>query len=318
MRIGIVSWNTAGLLGHCLDRLPAALGGARAEVVVVDNDSGDDSAAAAGARDGVTVMVNPCNVGYARAMNQALSGTTAPVLLALNPDTDPPPGSLERLVGHVLAHPRTGLAAPLLTDAEGVVQQSVFPYPGPLQALETNLLPRPVRRLGPRRTVDGPGDPSLTLRRRWVIGAVHCMRSEALGGRPPYSDRWFMYAEDLELCWRLQQQGWTTALLQGIAVVHHGSASAGQRWGRGAELELRSLPNLYEWLWTDRSPTLGRAAAAVNAGSIAAKRMILYAAGGLRPGERGRLAREKASDLGRLQDYHGRVLAHGPDRLAPG
>src|SRR3546814_14755832 len=84
VRVGIVSWNTAELLDRCLAALPAALGELEAEVVVVDNDSDDDSAAVA-ERHGVKVVHNADHDGYARGMNAALDDTDAPVLIALNP-----------------------------------------------------------------------------------------------------------------------------------------------------------------------------------------------------------------------------------------
>src|SRR3954447_47854 len=98
VRVGIVSWNTGECLGQCLDALPAALEGVDAEIVVVDNASSDDSADVAAARPWVRVVRNDVNLGYAKAMNQALGGTEAEFLLAVNPDTVCPPGSLSALV----------------------------------------------------------------------------------------------------------------------------------------------------------------------------------------------------------------------------
>ena len=98
VRVGIVSWNTAEWLDRCLSALPAALGELEAEVVVVDNASSDGSADRAAAFGWADVRRSDDNVGYSRAMNVALADTDAPTLLALNPDTEPPPRSLERLV----------------------------------------------------------------------------------------------------------------------------------------------------------------------------------------------------------------------------
>src|SRR5690606_3049727 len=94
-----------------------------------DNDSGDDSAEVAGRVAGVEVIRNTDNVGYARGMNQALAGSDAPVLIALNPDTEPAPGSLEALIDHLLAHPRVGLVVPRLTHLDGRLQHSVYRFP---------------------------------------------------------------------------------------------------------------------------------------------------------------------------------------------
>ena len=80
---------------------------------MVDNASSDRSVEVARARArahaGVTVRSRTVNVGYAVAMNDALAGSTAPVLLALNPDTELPPGSIARLVAELDRHPDAGL-----------------------------------------------------------------------------------------------------------------------------------------------------------------------------------------------------------------
>jgi GT2 family glycosyltransferase len=131
VRVGIVSWNTAALLDRCLAALPAATNGLNAEVVLVDNASSDHSVEVARRHAGVTVVANEENVGYARGMNQALThdaGPTPPeVLIALNPDTVPPPGSLTRLVEDLLGQPEVGLIVPQLLNPDGTLQHSVSP-----------------------------------------------------------------------------------------------------------------------------------------------------------------------------------------------
>lgn len=233
VRVGIVSWNTAALLERCLAALPAALGDLDAEVVVVDNASDDDSAAVAAAHDGVTVVENATNAGYARAMNQALAGTDAPVLVALNPDTEPPPGSLATLVAGLRARPRAGLVVPRLTSADGRLQHSVYRFPSvPLAAVVCFVPPRWQRTaLGRRWWLEGAAPHDRTEPIDWAIGAVHVLRTAALGDGPVYSERWFMYAEDIERCWRLRERGWERWLLADVTVPHVGNAAGAQAWG---------------------------------------------------------------------------------------
>jgi N-acetylglucosaminyl-diphospho-decaprenol L-rhamnosyltransferase len=309
VRIGIVSWNTAAVLDRCLTLLPAALGGLSAEVVVVDNASSDDSVDVARSHAGVGVQLRADNGGYGLAMNQALGGTEAPVLIALNPDTEPFPGSLRALVDYLGQHPKVGLVVPTLLGSDGEPQRSVYPYPGMGAALENGIVPPRWRRTSPPRVADGS---SGSLHRRWAVGAVHCIRSAALAGQAPYSTRWFMYAEDIELCWRLRRTGWSLVSLRGVVVVHHGNVAGAQRWGEGAELELRSLPNIYDWVWTDRSPLQGRATAAVNACGVAAKGAALQLAAALRRGAMTSEWEHRAAELRTLRGYHGAVARHGP------
>lgn len=240
VQVGIVSWNTEDLLDRCLAALPAALDGLDAEIVVVDNASTDDSAARAAAH-GVRVIVNDTNLGYARAMNQALAGD-ADVLIACNPDTEPPAGALRALVEQLLADPARGLVVPRLVEPDGSLQHSVHRFPTPLTSLALAVLPTQVLRgrLGRRLCLEGTVDLSGQEEIDWAIGAVHVVRAEALEGAAPYDERWFMYVEDLDLCWRLRRRGWQVWLDGWVAVPHVGNAAGAVAWG-----EARSR----RWQW---------------------------------------------------------------------
>jgi GT2 family glycosyltransferase len=65
----------------------------------------------------------------------------------------------------------------------------------------------------------------------WAIGAVHVMRAGAVKADRPYSERWFMYVEDLDLCWQLRRDGWRVRLEPEVQVTHVGNASGRQAWG---------------------------------------------------------------------------------------
>jgi N-acetylglucosaminyl-diphospho-decaprenol L-rhamnosyltransferase len=233
VRVGIVSWNTAGLLDRCLESVPAAVGDLDAEVVVVDNASSDASADVAAAHAGVVVVRNTDNVGYAKAMNQALDGSDAAVLIALNPDTEPPPGSLAALVERLSGAPNVGLVVPRLTNADGSLQKSAQRFPSLRLAAAAGFLPRRWQRggLGRRWWLEGAATHDRNEAIDWAIGAVHVIRAAALDGAAPYSERWFMYVEDLELCWRLHVDGWETRLEADIEIPHVGNASGEQAWG---------------------------------------------------------------------------------------
>jgi GT2 family glycosyltransferase len=256
LRVGIVSWNTAPELDRCLRALPAALGSVVAEVVVVDNSSADDSAAVAAGHAGVRVVGNDANLGYARAMNQALAGTAAPVLAAVNPDTVPPPGSIAELAHRLLDAPEVGLVAPRLADLDGGNQHSAYRFPSPAVSLAT-ALPLRVQRgaLGRRLGLEAAGPPPVPLDVDWAVGAVHVIRATALAGRAPYDERWFMYAEDIELCWWLGRRGWRCRYEADVVVPHEGNVAGAKAWG--ADRTARWLPATYDWYARDR----GRAAA---------------------------------------------------------
>lgn len=259
LRVGIVSWNTATLLDRCLAALPAALDGVPAEVVVVDNASADASATVA-ARHHVHLVSNPDNRGYAVAMNQALAGSSAPLLLALNPDTEPPPGSIRRLVEAAAVHPRAGVLVPRLVGADGRHQPSAYRLPGPVVPIVAAASTRRLRQsgLGQRLLLES-GVPHRSGPVGWAIGAVHLIRAAALAGEAPYDERSFMYAEDLDLCWRLRQRGAPTVLVADVAIPHVGNAAGAQAWGQ--DRSIRYWTATYDVLARRRSPSFARATA---------------------------------------------------------
>jgi GT2 family glycosyltransferase len=309
--VGIVSWNTAGHLDACLAALPAALGDLAAEVVVVDNASDDDSAAVA-RRHGATVIENDRNLGYAVAMNQALADRGGPPvawLLALNPDTVPGPGSLERLVQRGRDRSGAGVIVPRLVDEHGRAQPSAYRFPGPFVPVVAALSPRAVRRgrLGRHLLLDGSG-PHRGGRIDWAIGAVHLIRAEALDGEAPYSERSFMYAEDLDLCWRLAQRGAPTVLADDVSILHVGNVAGAQAWGD--DRSVRFWIATYDVIAQRRSRRAARAAAA--GGALAATLAILRSA--LRARRAGQ--REDARRLIAIRRHelavHARVAVRGP------
>lgn len=304
VRVGIVSWNTATLLDRCLAALPAALAGTAYEVVVVDNDSADASASVATGHAGVRLIRNPANVGYGRAMNQALAGADAQVLVALNPDTEAPARSLARLVERLMDDPGVGLVGPCLVDDRGVAQYTARRFPSLAVAGAACLLP--VRyhggALGRRLLLEAAPQPGSPADVDWVIGAVHVIRASALRDRRPYDERWFMYVEDIELCWWLAARGWRRRLEADIVVPHLGNASGSQAWSDPGAYDERCFDAVYDWHQRDVGRGRTRALAAINALNAASRAAVAITAG--RPADH-------LATLRRAAPYHLRVALHG-------
>ncbi len=311
VRVGVVTWNSGAHLAACLDALPGALGRYwdRTEVVVVDNASSDDSASIAAAA-GARVMHFAVNAGYARAMNEALDDPTAQFLIALNPDTRARPGSLEALVDRLATDVKLAVVAPRLEHPGGRLQHSAHRFPSVLGACIAGFVPLRFRRgrLGERRLLErfsderhhrfGPVD--------WTIGAVHAMRSSAVGSRP-YSERYFMYVEDLELCHRVRQAGFGVALDGTVVVEHVGNASGAVAFG--ARREARWLDAMYDWYARTNGTARARAWALANTVGLSLKLIvlrILSIAGSSSADE------SKAQSRRRLARYHLGKLIGGP------
>ena len=307
--IGIVSWNTADHLARCLDALPAAVDGMVAEVVVVDNASTDGSADVAEAHPGVRVVRNGTNVGYARAVNQALAGTEAPALIALNPDTVPPPGSLRALVAR-LRETGAGVVVPVLRNPDGTRQHSVHRFPSRRLAVVVSLPGRLHRgRLGRRFWLESADGPTPGGPVDWAIGAVHVIDATALGpDEPPYSERWFMYVEDLDLCHRLARRGRVTWLDLDVEVVHVGNAAGAQAWGDARDR--RWWWATYDFVHLTAGASVLRQLAGLHLLSAVGHLVGAVAASiPRRPGRRRH--RDRVRALARVLDVHALVLARG-------
>src|SRR5439155_1129305 len=96
----------------------------------------------------------------------------------------------------------------------------------------------------------------------WAIGAFLLIRREAWDAAGGFDDRQWMYAEDLDLGWRVAQAGWSTRYVPSARVLHHASAATTQAWGD--ERTLRWLRSTYAWMLRRRGPLRTRTTAAIN------------------------------------------------------
>lgn len=220
----LVTYNSAGAIGECLDALRAL---PDLEVVVVDNASSDTTREEVNRR-GVRLIANPENRGFAAAVNQGVRATVSPLVLLLNPDTRPLRG-IDALAA-LFSNPKTGAAGGVLLGDDGHPQAGFMarnlPRPVTLvfEVLGLNrLFPRnPVnwhyRCLGLSVTspvrVDQPAGAFLMFSRQaW----------ETVGG---FDERFFpIWFEDVDFCARLKASGFHVWFHPDAVARHHGAHS---------------------------------------------------------------------------------------------
>ncbi len=237
--IVIVNYRSAGLAIDCLRSLaPEVLGHPAARVVVVENNSGDDSAdrlASAirdqGWGDWASLVLAPRNGGFAAGNNlaiaPALASANPPSLVwLLNPDTIVRPGALGALVDFFERRPEVGLAGSRSESIDGTPLQSAFRFPTILSELEGGLRLGPVSRLLERRVVtppvsdsEGPTD--------WVAGFSLMVRREVFEAVGLLDEGYFMYFEEVDFCLRAARAGWPCWYVPGSRVVHLVGQSSG-------------------------------------------------------------------------------------------
>jgi GT2 family glycosyltransferase len=274
----VVSWNTRELLARCLASMAEAVQAGRAAVCVVDNDSGDGSAEMVEAEYPWALLVRSGgNLGFGPAVNLGVRlAPRTPWVAPCNADIALEPGALERLLEAGGDSGRVGAVAPVLVEEDGEPQHSVYPFPGVWFTLLFSLgLHHVSARWADRHCIPGSWD---RWRRRevpWVIGAVLLVRRTAWDEVGGFDEEQWMYAEDLDLGWRLHRAGWSTLYVPEARVIHYGSAAAEQAWSDDARLE-RWMDATYAWMLKRRGPLRTRAVAALNVlGSRA--RIAVYA-----------------------------------------
>lgn len=261
--MAVVSWNTRQLLLRCLQSLREEALAGRAEVWVVDNCSGDGSAAAARAEaPWANVVESRENLGFGPAVNLVARRTDSDWLLAANADVALDHGALETMV-RAGADPRVGAVAPRLLLRNGETQHSVYPLPTVPFTLLFNLgTYRVSRRLANRLCLEGWWDPEQPRAVPWAIGACLLLRRSAFDAVGGFEDRQWLYAEDLDLGWRLHDHGWITRYEPAARVRHEAGAATAAAFGDGRTD--RSMAATYDVLLRRRGRTRTIVTAALN------------------------------------------------------
>jgi hypothetical protein len=225
----VVSYRCEALLRSCLSALLANPSSGTMRVEVVDNASGDGTAEMVRREfPGVELTVNRENAGFSRANNPALARGRAPYALVLNPDTRITPGSLDALLALMESRPEIGIAGPRLELEDGGFDHaSRRSFPTPLSALGhfsgIGRRERATGRLAAYRAPEvesGPVDA--------VNGAFMLIRRSALDRVGAFDTRYWMYMEDLDLCYRFAQAGWTVWFEPSVTVIHVKAGTSGQ------------------------------------------------------------------------------------------
>lgn len=229
MAVAVVNYNTRDLLRTCLETVRAE---SPRELVVVDNASTDGSAGMVRMEfPEVYLVANTINPGYGTAANQAVAHCSAPYVLLLNGDTCVQPGTLRALRLYLDAHPEAAIVGPHLLNPDGTLQPSSFPFPTPLHMLvEETTLGRRIGRIPVLRDRYLRTWSHLYARIvPWVMGAALAIRREAFDAVGGFDESFYLYFEEVDLCYRLATAGWQVHFSPDASVVHVGRASTSQR-----------------------------------------------------------------------------------------
>lgn len=216
----VVSFNSADYLPDCLRSLRSE---GVDEVVVVDNASTDGSAGVVSACDpAATVVEAGGNLGFGSAANLGVARTFADHVLILNPDAVVEPGTMKALSDALDRDQGLAVVGPRMENLDGSLYPSVRRFPNLTVAFGHAFLglvwpANPYTRR--YRMLDWDHD-SLSADVDWVSGACMLVRRSAFDVIGGFDEAYFMYVEDVDLCWRLGNAGWRIGYEPGGRVVH--------------------------------------------------------------------------------------------------
>jgi N-acetylglucosaminyl-diphospho-decaprenol L-rhamnosyltransferase len=239
----IVNWNTCSYLQRCLETVFASEGDFSYRVVVVDNASADDSVAMVREKfPQVTVIALDDNLGYPKGNNVGLRelgyraagdvDSDAPrYALLLNPDTEVPMDSIWRMVRFMDAHPEIGVAGPKLIMEDGSLDKACRRgFPTPMVSIYHFS---GLSKLFPKNELFGRynmtfADPDEELEVDSVVGAYMQIRKEAIEKVGLLDETFFMYAEDIDWCFRIKEAGYKVWYYAPVTVYHIKRAASRQ------------------------------------------------------------------------------------------
>jgi GT2 family glycosyltransferase len=269
--VAVVSWNTRELLGRCLDSLLTEVEFGRADVWVVDNGSSDGSRELVRESYSWANLIEPEeNLGFGRAVNLVAGRSRVRWIAPANADIELSDGALAALVEAGERDARAGAVAPRLVLADGSTQHSVHSFPGLGLAVATGLgIPRLSRRLGDRLCIEGRWDPDRPRYVDWAHGAFMLVRRNAFDAVGGFDPAQWMYAEDIDLAWRLRRAGFRIRYEPTAMLRHAVSASTTQAFGDAGRAQ-RHIAASYAWTLRRRglAATWGIALANVTAAAV--------------------------------------------------
>jgi GT2 family glycosyltransferase len=229
LSIIIVNWNSANLGRACLTKLYQRPLDLPVEIIVIDNASHDGCGEMiASGFPNVFFIQSEDNLGFSGANNFAFQRSTGDLVLFLNPDTEIFDGAIERMVKVLMERPDAGIVGAKLLNSDGTVQTScIQKFPSILGiVLDSDLL----RNWLPRWSLWGMqplfAKGTAPIEVDAISGACQMMRREVFERAEMYSTKYFMYAEDVDLCFRMNRLGLRNFYVPEAVVTHHGGQSS--------------------------------------------------------------------------------------------
>ncbi len=225
LSIIIVNYNVKEFLQNLVHSLQKALIGISHEIIVVDNASNDGSVEFIKNKfPQITLITNKTNLGFSKANNIGLKHAKGKFILLINPDTIVREDTVSKMIDFMNSHPEVGLAGCKILNPDGSLQLACRrSFPGPwtsfckVTGLST-LFPK--SKLFARYNLTYL-DENLTYEVDAISGSFMMMKKEVYDKVGGFDEQFFMYGEDLDLCYRIQKSGYKVYYFSETQIIHY-------------------------------------------------------------------------------------------------
>jgi len=229
LTISIVSYNSLSFLRECLNSILSSPPGVGHEIIVVDNASSDGTDEFVKKNYPEIILIpNKRNIGFAAANNRAIEESRSKYVLLINSDCMVYKKSLGSLVEFMEKNPEVGIAGPKIVNSDGTIQFSCRRFPSVFNAaahtILTNIFPDNPFSKKYKLADIGRDNP---FKVDWVSGSCMIIRRKALEDTGILDENYFMYVEDLDICYRMWQKNWEVHYYPEAEIMHHIAGSSG-------------------------------------------------------------------------------------------
>lgn len=258
----IVTYNSRDQIEKCLPPILSLIE-RNIDIIVVDNASEDGTAELVKEKfPQVKVLTQMVNLGFGGGVNKGTEEFQGEWLLILNPDVIISAEVVKRLIQYLMEHPQVGCVGPRIRDLRGRPVKSAYPFYTPFYAvLEATGLGWWVRWRYWRQISRKIRSEDRSVRVDRLLGAVLMVRRRCWEDLRGFDERFFLYAEEEDFCYRLYQRGWEVHYLPTVDAVHIGGVSAKENlplaiasvnWSRYLWLKKhfgRTASEIVRWIW---------------------------------------------------------------------
>ena len=255
LSIIIVNYKSLKKLTTCVASLLASeTAGLNYEIILVENNSGEDLSALLSLSPRLKLIISPKNLGMGGGNNLGLAAASGEYVFILNPDTVVQGAALETLLSYLKTHSEVGIVGPKLLNPDGSLQYSCARFP----KFHTPLLRRTF--LGDYFAADRDRfqmidfDHETIKEVDWLMGSALMFKKRLVrpdGGfwEPKFDELYFMYFEDTDLCRQAQHQGFKVVYHPGAVLIHdHARESAKHPWYLAVFLDRLAWRHIGSWL----------------------------------------------------------------------